>query len=577
MSVPLWFSNLAFWSAQVALLVLAAELLVQLLRIRQPSALVCFWRTLLAVNLLLPLLEPWHRPQYLGLAAPDLSLVRILQTYSPAPSSWHFPSFLVAQVLGLVILIGIVVRVALLVLGLLKLQQFRRASLPLPVDEDSAAALERVRVLVGVRAEFRVSSSVVSPVTFGLAHPAILLPERFLHMQPQSQSAIACHELLHVRRHDWGQHVVEEILRAVLWFHPAVAWLIARIRLAREQVVDLDVVKITEARKPYLQALLEFTSGRSRIRAIPAPPFLVERQFAGRVALILKEVRMSRKRLIVSLAVIVSSLALAAVLAARAFPLKGAPLAPQNPPRTGVAQGMSGGVTGGVAEEFAGGVVPGVIGGVPGGVAQGVSGGVGNEPVVDSSTLWLATVKRDLMVLRVRGLGTLVRAGGSANLVARVSFPQVQAKDIKVDQNAEVTVAKVSVKGHVSSVSREVSDGVRTVDVALDSPLPKEAGVNSPIEGVIDIDNLENVLNVGRPARASANSQMALFKVAANGAEAERTNVQVGRASVTQIEVISGLNAGDTIILSDMSQWDKFDRIRIQPPIKSAHPTAEHE
>lgn len=582
MSVPLWFSNLAFWSAQVAVLILAAGLLVQLLRIRQPRVLFVLWRALLAVNLLLPLLEPWHRPQNLGApsAAPDLALVRTFQTYSPAPSRWHFPSFLVAEILGVVILAGIVVRLTILMLGLLRLRQFRRASLPLSAD-----ALEQMRALVGARAEFRLSARVVSPVTFGFVQPVILLPERFLRLQPRFQSAIACHELLHVRRHDWAHHFAEEILRAALWFHPAAAWLIARMRLAREQVVDLEVVRITEARKPYLQALLEFTSSRSRIVPIPAPPFLVERQFAERVALILKEVHMSRKRLIVSLATIACSLALAAVLAAWAFPLKGALRTPQNAPGTGIAQGISGGVTGGVTEGVAGGVARGVIGGVArkvlggvaGGVAQGVSGGIGNEPSVDSSTLWLSTVTRDPMVLRVRGLGMLARPDGSANLIARVNFPEVQAKDIKVDQNAEVTVGKSRVKGHVSSVSPEVTSGMRSVDVALDSPLPEKAAVNASVDGVIDVAKLENVLNIGRPAHATANSQMSLFKIVANGGEAERVDVQFGRASVTQIEVVGGLGAGDTVILSDMSQWDKFERIRIQPPIASANAATEQQ
>src|SRR5438045_9582263 len=102
-------------------------------------------------------------------------------------------------------------------------------------------------------------------VTFGLAKPIVLLPESFLAMDARFQSAIACHELLHIRRRDWAQHLVEEIVRAVFWFHPAIAWLISRVRLAREQVVDLEVIRLTNARKAYLEALLEFTTGQARI------------------------------------------------------------------------------------------------------------------------------------------------------------------------------------------------------------------------------------------------------------------------------------------------------------------------
>src|SRR5206468_10325588 len=91
-------------------------------------------------------------------------------------------------------------------------------------------------------------------------------------------------------------HLGEEILRAVFWFHPAIAWLVSRVRLAREQIVDLEVVRLTEARKPYLESLLEFANGPAPIAAIPAPPFLAERQLVERIALMLEEVRMSRRR-----------------------------------------------------------------------------------------------------------------------------------------------------------------------------------------------------------------------------------------------------------------------------------------
>jgi beta-lactamase regulating signal transducer with metallopeptidase domain len=152
-------------------------------------------------------------------------------------------------------------------------------------------------------------------------------------MKAPFQATIACHELLHVRRRDWAHHLAEEILRGALWFHPAIAWLIARVRLAREQVVDLEVVRLTKERKPYLEALLEFAAGRSRTASVPAPPFLVERQLPERVALMLKEVRMSRTRLIASLTATACCIALAMILSVSTFPLKAAPRAGQNQPQ----------------------------------------------------------------------------------------------------------------------------------------------------------------------------------------------------------------------------------------------------
>jgi beta-lactamase regulating signal transducer with metallopeptidase domain len=347
MNMPLWFSNLMFWSIQITLLVLAAGFPPRLFQIRQPRVLLAYWRALLAISLLLPFVQPWHRAQIMGVitGAPDIAVA--IPPSSSAVTHWHFLSVqIIAQIVGLIILAGIAVRFVIVMLGLLKLRQLRQRSSPIPTVSESAAVLEEMRARVNTRAEFRLSAEVDSPVTFGFAAPVILLPERFASMDAGFQAVIACHELLHVRRRDWAHHLAEEILRAALWFHPAIAWLIARVRLAREQVVDLQVVGLTEARKTYLEALLEFTASRARAVAIPAPPFLGERQLAERVALMLKEVRMSRKRLIASLTAIACWLALAATLAVWSFPLKAAARSAQNPPRGGVSQGIPGGVAG---------------------------------------------------------------------------------------------------------------------------------------------------------------------------------------------------------------------------------------
>ncbi len=233
-----------------------------------------------------------------------------------------------------------------------------------------------MRVRVNTSGEFRISSDVESPVTFGLAAPVILLPERFPTLDAQYQSTIACHELLHVRRRDWAHHFSEEILRAALWFHPAIAWLISRVRLSREQVVDLEVINLTGARKPYLEALLEFTNSRALAAAIPAPPFLVERQLAERVALMLKEVRMSRTRLIASLTAVAASLALVATLAIWTFPLKAAPkisLPPVPTYEKGSVKFVPGGITSGATDGITIGVPRGIIGGVTGSVSGGIT------------------------------------------------------------------------------------------------------------------------------------------------------------------------------------------------------------
>jgi beta-lactamase regulating signal transducer with metallopeptidase domain len=559
MSLPIWFSNLLFWSAQVALLVVWAAFLPRLFQIHQPRVLLAYWRGLLVLGLILPFLQSWHQLPSMGaiLFAGDNAGGNVFPAPNPAVTHGHFPSIqLLAQIAGVVILCGFATRLVLLVVALRRLERFRKLSWPLPSASESAGVLEAMRVRVGVRAEFRLSEQIESPVTFGVAAPMILLPERFPYMDARFQAAIACHELLHVRRRDWVHHLAEEIVRAALWFHPAMSWLVARLRLAREQVVDFEVVQLTAARKTYLEALLKFVSSPVRAEAISAPPFLRESQFAERVELMLKEVSMSRTRLIGSMTAIASCLALAATLAVRAFPLKAAPSA-RVAPDAGVAGGVSGGVSGRIAAK-------GPTKAVDGGIVGGVSGGPADIPDVDRSTIWIDTVKKGTMLRQVRGLGVLAHAEGSANLFARIVLPEAMTVDVRPGQAAVVDTRKGLVKGHVSRVSATPSSGTRSVEIALDNAVPAGAGAGAGIDGMIDIEELENVVNVGRPVHVGPASATSVFRITAGGTEAKRVSVTFGRASVQTIEVLEGLNVGDRIILSDMSNWDKFDRIRLK-------------
>ncbi|HKE34944.1 MAG TPA: M56 family metallopeptidase [Candidatus Acidoferrum sp.] len=545
--MPFWFSNLLFWSLQVALLVLAAGLLASALQLRQPRVLLVYWRLLVAVSLMLPLLQPWHRQNLPAIVvSTDFVSMPVSPTSAPVAPHWYLPSFqTIAPILGIVILAGIALRFGMLALGLLTLRRLRLTSTPIASSEESAAVLQAMRALLAAPAEFRLSSQVDSPVTFGFVRPLVLLPGRFPSLEPRFQSAIACHELLHVRRHDWAHHLGEEVLRALFWFHPAIAWLVSRVRLAREQVVDLAVVRLTNARKSYLEALLVFTDARTGLAAIPAPPFLAERQLVERVSLMLKEVRMSQRRLIASFALISPCLALVIALAAWAFPLK--------------AQGVAGGVSGGVAGGIAKGIANGVSGGISGGISSRASS---QEPSVDYSTIWLDTVKRGPMPLQVRGMGTLVGEQGSGNLVARVTVPAPQAAEVKIGQNAAVASKNGPVgKGRVRRIGPQSNDG-RSVDIALEAA-PQGTTPDLEVAANIDIGMIDNILYVGRPAKSGPNSEIRLFKVNNDGSEAMRTTVQLGRASANTIEVLDGLKEGDKVILSDMSSVANAERIRL--------------
>ncbi len=562
--MPLWFSNLVFWSVQVALLVLAAGFLAPALNLRQPRVLLAYWRSLLALSLLLPLLQPWHRAQNIAatVVSSDFAGFSLPPSSSPATGQWHLPSLQsLAPFLGIIIVAGIALRFAILALGLLKLRRLRLASLPFTTSEESTAVLQAMGALLAAPAEFRISSQVDSPVTFGFLAPVVLLPERFASLDPRFQSAIACHELLHVRRRDWAHHLGEEVLRAVFWFHPAIAWLISRVRLAREQVVDLEVVRLTNARKSYLEALLEFTNARASLAAIPAPPFLAERQLVERVSLMLKEVRMSQRRLIATLTVISSCLALVIALAAWTFPLKAQGVT------GGVIGGVTGGVPGGVAQGISQGISGGIAGGISHGIADRVSGGISTrpsaaEPSVDYSTIWLDTVKRGAMPLQVRGMGTLIHEQGSANLVARVTVPASLAAGLKPGQNAAIASKNGAVgKGRVANIGPQSNDA-RTVDISLDA-VPQGITAGLDVSATIDIERLNNILFIGRPVNSQPNGSVDLFKIVNNGSEAVRTHVKLGRASLNSIEVLDGLKEGDKVIISDMSPVANAERIRL--------------
>jgi hypothetical protein len=152
----------------------------------------------------------------------------------------------------------------------------------------------------------------------------VLLPEGFDAMPRERQLAVALHELLHARRGDWAFLVAEEALVAVLFFHPAVHWLVDRVRLAREQCVDAEVVRRVGARDAYLESLVDAARAASFARAVPAAPFLRQSHLRERVELLLQEVSMSRVRATAHVAAAALAVLLAVSLSASALPLQSA-------------------------------------------------------------------------------------------------------------------------------------------------------------------------------------------------------------------------------------------------------------
>ncbi len=165
---------------------------------------------------------------------------------------------------------------------------------------------------------------------------------------------------------------------------------------------------------------------------------------------------------------------------------------------------------------------------------------------------------------RVAPGANLARVAEPARLKAVVRVPETQARDVQIGQAANVDTRNGEIAGHVVRVDPAASEGAVAVDIALDGALPKGARPELTVDATIELERLENVLHVGRPSQAQAESRTGLFRLDAGGKLAERVDVRLGRASVSTIEVRGGLEEGDRVILSDTSTWDGQDRIRLR-------------
>jgi multidrug resistance efflux pump len=171
-------------------------------------------------------------------------------------------------------------------------------------------------------------------------------------------------------------------------------------------------------------------------------------------------------------------------------------------------------------------------------------------------------------VLAGQTLATVAQPG---KLKAILRVPETQAKDVVMGQKVDIDTRAGGgggnsghVNGHVSRVDPTSINGTVTVEVLFDEPTPREARADLSVDGVIEIERLDNVLYVQRPAYGQAESTVGLFKLDPDGKTASRVNVKLGRSSVSTIEIVSGLQPKDKVIVSDMSQWDNVSKVRLQ-------------
>jgi HlyD family secretion protein len=159
---------------------------------------------------------------------------------------------------------------------------------------------------------------------------------------------------------------------------------------------------------------------------------------------------------------------------------------------------------------------------------------------------------------------TLARIVEPGRLKAVLRIPETQAKDVALGQPAAIDTRNGIVRGRVSRIDPAVQNGTVTVDVRLEGELPRGARPDLSVDGTIQVERLNNVLHLGRPAYGQPNSTVGLFKLVEAGSAAVRTGVRLGRTSVNTVEILGGLQPGDKVIISDMSRWDGFERVKVE-------------
>jgi beta-lactamase regulating signal transducer with metallopeptidase domain len=384
-----------------------------------------------------------------------------------------------------------------------------RASQTRPAPPEWQRTLERLIERMHIRRPVRllVSARIDSPSVAGWLKPVILAPLSVLSGLPSEHvEALLAHELAHVRRHDYLVNVLQGIAESLLFYHPAVWWVSNQIRTEREHCCDDLAVAVSGDVLIYARALAGLESAR---------PAHFKTALAANDGSLLRRIR----RL--------------------------------------VDPASSHGQSGSGAAWLLSLLMLVAIGGVAMRGAQ--------DPVqpltVQHEEVWSDTVKQGDMTVEVRGLGMM-----TSKDTAELRIAETQLKEVVAGKPATLDFPplRTTVSGVVTAIQPGVSNGTVGVEVRLSGALPQGAGPQSKVDGIIVIRKLSNVVYVGRPVFGLPNSQGTIFKIELDGKSAVPVKVQFGASSVNVIEVKSGLQPGDKVILSDMSGYEKAQRVALK-------------
>ncbi len=313
MNPELLLTNLAHYSWQLVALIAVGLGLPVAFRIREPRSHLIYLQLLLTAALLLPALQPWAAPTRLTFSTARFSQLAPSTGIVTDTIAWSWQEYAVIALVA-----GTAMRLGWLALGLTMLRRYRSDARPIEL-----AAIDHARQATQSTARVCQSATIPGPATFGFWRPLVLLPPAVAALPEEAQFAVVAHEFLHVRRGDWLYAVAEELIVAALWWHPAIWFLVARIRLVREQVIDRAVVELTASPQPYIHALL--TLAKQHSPPSLAPNFLRRQHLTTRIRILLTEVNMSHTRLVATYTVITALASATAWLSVTNFPLQAAP------------------------------------------------------------------------------------------------------------------------------------------------------------------------------------------------------------------------------------------------------------
>jgi TonB family protein len=306
--------NLVAGSAQLVLIVTGAALLERLVRVDAAGVRYFYWRAIAALCVVLPWIQS-YQPAGRQAPAAGTGTVEVVAAGVSAAAASPIGHTDWAAIAALAIAAGAGGRLLWIAGGFMTLRRLRGEAAPVT----ACAPGSDLQQTLGTHAEIRYAAHLAHPVTFGVRRPVVLLPDSLRARPADIQRAVLAHELLHVQRRDWAWLVVEEIARAALWFQPAAWWLISRIQLAREEVVDEMAVMVTGRRRIYVEALLACSDSTS---LVPTAAFARRRHLFRRIGLVSREVDMSSGRIVSSCAFMAAIVAAGSWYAVSAFPLQ---------------------------------------------------------------------------------------------------------------------------------------------------------------------------------------------------------------------------------------------------------------